>query len=47
MGLVATTGRFSEKTREMTQNTWGRQVGLRDGQEFVEWIRELKRGRAG
>jgi restriction endonuclease len=47
MGLVATTGRFSEKTREMTEKTWGRQVGLRDGQEFVAWIRRLKEGRVG
>ena len=47
MGLVATTGRFSKQTREMTQYTWGRQVGLRDGEEFVAWIRKLKSGRAG
>jgi HJR/Mrr/RecB family endonuclease len=47
MGLVATTGRFSKGTREMTQRTWGRQIGLQDGEEFVSRILDIKRGRAG
>jgi hypothetical protein len=44
MGLVATTGRFSNMTREMVQKTWGRLVNLRDGKEFVAWIRRIKSG---
>jgi HJR/Mrr/RecB family endonuclease len=47
MGLVATTGRFSKGTREMTQRTWGRQIGLQDGVEFISRILDIKRGRAG
>jgi hypothetical protein len=47
MGLVATTGRFSRVTREMTQRTWGRQIGLQDGEEFIARILDIKGRRAG
>lgn len=42
MGLLATTGRFSSTTREMTQKTWGCWMALRDGEEFASWIRTLR-----
>lgn len=44
VGLLATTGRFSDGTRHMVQKTWGRLLSLRDGEEFIEWIGRIKRG---
>jgi HJR/Mrr/RecB family endonuclease len=42
MGLVATTGRFSEATRKMTSKKWGRLINLRDGMEFVKWMHAIR-----
>jgi HJR/Mrr/RecB family endonuclease len=42
MGLVATTGRFSEKTRKMTTRQWGRLINLRDGAEFISWMETIR-----
>lgn len=47
MGLVATTGRFSQNTRKMTTKQWGRLISLRDGVEFIDWINKIKAGRGG
>ena len=41
MALLATTGRFSDDTRQEAMSTWRRQVQLKDGDEMVAWIRRL------
>jgi HJR/Mrr/RecB family endonuclease len=42
MGLIATTGRFSEKTRQMTTRNWARLINLRDGEQFIQWMDNIK-----
>lgn len=41
IALLATTGRFSADARKETTATWRRQVQLKAGDEFLDWIRAL------
>lgn len=45
IGLLATTGRFSPRTRSVIEKKWHRLMNLRDGEEFMEWVRSLKHPR--
>jgi hypothetical protein len=42
MAVLATTGRFSERTRGIVRNDWGRLMDLRDGEQFMDWIRRIR-----
>ena len=42
LGILATTGRFSKATRAEASRYWGRWIHLKDGEEFITWIRSLR-----
>jgi HJR/Mrr/RecB family endonuclease len=43
MGLIATTGRFSQRTKDEVFRKWKRWVELRDGEQFIAWIQSLRK----
>jgi hypothetical protein len=43
MALIATTGRFSKKTRTEVFQKWKHSIHLKDSEQFLAWIRELQK----